>query len=521
MLYPIFLGQLLRVVLTASSFIVVARLLEPASYGVYTFAMSFYMLLNGFLAFGVGAYVGYAIPELMRKKDKEGVLRAISGSYIIAIAVSGAFTLLGLCLSGYLSGTFSNIAVSPTVLMIASVTVVAYIASSMPVNVLIGFSKGGLSAALVVFIQVMQLLFSVVLTLWFGVAGAVAATLLACLVGLIPGAYLVYATVSEYCRPRILLPSWGELREILRFAWPVGVTNFLNNGMLYFSVIYIGLFVMTVTLGNYGAASTAYSLLALFLSGALGVSLLPVLSAVRELKPKGEVNTTYGRMLNIQLVLMLPLMAFTGVMAVPLLYLLVGASYLTAPLYFVLIVSGSSIFLFTNYVNSLLISEKHTFSIIKVNLVSAVLQLALILALIQYTKVIGMIVIIFFIGNIAETFLFAREARRHLSMRFDTRKILLLYSGALAFGLVLAGVYLATSHYLAAAPTLLNDAVELAVAIVVSVLIYPVIQIALGAVTKDDLDSMRLATSRLGRASQLFNSLFCYSGRICELLGRK
>jgi len=509
MLYPIFIGQMSGVILTALTFIVVARILGPSDYGVYTFAISFYALLNSFLAFGLGGYLGYAIPKKLYSKDHDGMLRAISSGYIISAGISGTFTLVGIALSGYVSGAFSHIGVTPDMLMIASATVVVYIISSMPSNILIGLSRSGLASTLGVTIQVMQLILSIFLTIHYGAIGAVAAIFIGCVIGLVPGVYLVYISISRYCKPRILLPSVKEIVETLRFAWPMGIANFMNNGMNNFAVIFLGLFVTPFVLGNYGAASKMFSLLAL-IYGTFGISLLPIFQAVKELKPKREVNGTYHKIMNFELIAMLPLMIFAGVLAVPFIYLFVGGGYTIAPLYFVLIAVGATIGLFGNYVNYLLISEEHTLSIAKVNFISLIVQLALVIVLVPYTKAIGMIVIIFFIGNVLEAILFAKETRNLFRLTFSKRKILLLYASSLVFGLVIGALYLVTDHFLGG-PMVFRYMAEIALCLCASLAVYPVILIALRAVTESDLKDMRLATSKLGMISKIFSGFFDYS----------
>lgn len=517
MLYPIFMGQVIGFILTAVTFIVVARMLGPSDYGVYTFATSFYTLLNAFLAFGVGGYLTYALPKFLFKKNYEGMLRAITSSYVIAFAVSGTLTIIGLALSGYVSGTFTGVGASPTLLMVSASIVIVWIISAVPTNILIGLSRSWLSSLIGVFMLAAQLVLSVVLILHFSVMGSILAIFLAYALSIVPGAYFIYKAISKYCKPRIVLPSMGEIRRTFNFVWPMGITNFLNYGVPSFALIFLGLFVTPTVLGNYGSASKALSLLAM-IYGTFGLGLLPIFEAVKELKPKREINRIYHKIMNLELIIILPMMVFACVMAVPILHLFIGGNYTTAPLYFVLIVIGSAIWLFGGYVNYLLITENHTIGIIKVNAISAVVQFGLVFILVPYATVLGMIAAIFFIGNILEAFLFAREARSKFGMRFNLRRILMLYTGAILLGLVLALAYLGMNYFLLIQPLDLKYLLELAVGVALSLLLYPAILIAIGAVSREELNDMRTSTRKLGKVSRIFGGFFDYTEYIHDLL---
>ncbi len=520
MLYPIFLGQVSSGILTAVTFIIIARILGPSQYGIYTFAIGFYALLNSFQAFGVGGYMAYKLPELLRKKDHEGILRAVSSSYIIALAVCGAFTILGIAISPYVSAAFPNINASTELLMVAASTVVVYIISTMPVNLLLGLSRSGFYASLQVFFQAAQLVLAIGLTLAFGVMGAVSAMLFAYLLGLIPGTVFMYKAISRHIKPRIVLPSLKELKSTIRFVWPMGVTNFLNNGSVYFATVFLGLFVTSSALGNYGSAQKALSLLAM-IYGTFGLGLLPIFEAVREFKARLEVNKTYLKIMNFELIAVLPVLAAAAALSVPVLHLLIGGSYQMAPLYFTLIVIGMSTYIFRTYLHYLIISGNHTISIVKVNGISTVIVFVLLFVFVPYLSfagygssvppILGVIVILYVLSNIIEAYLYMREVRFVFRIKFDMRKVALIYASAAVLGLVIALVYLAMNAYLALHPASLKYAAELAVGSAVAMLLYPMILIAMKGVTRQELQEMRSATRKLGKASRVFDGFFDYT----------
>ncbi len=519
-LYPLFVGQFFAVIFTTLTFIVVARLLGPSSYGVYTFAFGFSALVNGFLAFGIGAYFSSTLSKLAYKKDGEGMVRTIFSGYALSMIISTVLTLFGIAISGYVAGAYSHIGISPLILMIVSGTIISSVMNAIASSALIGMSRTGLSAILSVSVDILQLLLSIVLTLKFGVLGAVSAMLIGYAIGAAFGFYLVYIAASRYGAFRLYKPAWAELRGIFSFVWPIAATNFLNTGMQNFSIIFLGLYVTTASLGNYGAALKGLTLLVMIHS-AFGSGLFPIFNQAKAMTAKEELNKIYNMIIHFALLPMLPLIIFIGVMAGPGLNLLLGQSFNTAPLYLTLIAIGTTIGVFGIYIGNLLISGGYTKSVMKINFMSAAVQLAFLLLLVPSEKVIGAIITIFFIGNLVEAALYAKYAGKLYNIKFEFRKLGLLYLGNIVFGLIIAALLSSSTSLINLSSSHLNYVVYMALGIVEAIILYPLILVLLRAVTEGDIISMRHAASGLGMANRVFRPFLGYSQFLYNVLVRR
>ncbi len=518
-MYPLFVGQAFGVVFTALTFIVVARLLGPSSYGIYTLAFGFSALINGFLAFGVGAYFSTVLARLAYKKDGEKILGALTSGYIIAGTVGILLTLFGVGISGYVAGLYGNTGIDPMILMVAAGTIVFSVFNTLGVSALIGFSRTGLSSIVNVLVDIIQLALSVVLTLQFGVVGAVAAMLIGFLIGAIVGACLVYKVVSESFGFRFYVPSMAEIREVFSVVWPLAATNFLNTGMQNFSILFLGLYVSTAALGNYGAASKGLALLAMIYS-AFGSGLLPIFTTATAMEIGEGINSIYNKIIHFALIPMLPIMVYVGMMATPGIYLLVGGGYGTAPLFLTLIAIGSMIGLFGTYINQLLVSGGHTTSVMRVNFISAFFQLIFMLILVPSFQVVGAIFTIFFLGNVIEAVFFARDAHMVFGIRLEFRKLLKLYLTNLVLGIVLYLVYTTSGNLISLYLLSEKYALELAIGLVLTILVYPALLILFRAMNDKDISSMRRATNKLGKVSVIFENFFNYSDYLYRVLMR-
>ena len=233
-LYPLFIGQFFGILFTAVTFIVVARLLEPVSYGIYVFAFGFSTLVNGFSGFGVGAYFSNILAKFAYKKDGEGMLRSLASGYIVALAVGIVLTLIGIGLSGYVASLFPKVGVSVLDLELASATIIFLLINTISVSALIGLSRTGLGSIVNVIVDIVQLALSIVLTLNFGVVGAIEGMLIGYIIGAILGTYFVYIAISKYVKFRMAIPPLSQVWKVFVFVTPVAWTNFLNTGMQNF-----------------------------------------------------------------------------------------------------------------------------------------------------------------------------------------------------------------------------------------------------------------------------------------------
>ncbi len=510
LIYPLFVGQFLGLLLTAATFIAVTRILGPSRYGIYVFAFGFSALVNAVAAFGIGTYWNRQLAALHYKKDGRGMLKVLSSGYAIVMAVGMALSLFGIAISGYVAGLFPNIGVQPITLELASAMIFFLMANTAAVNGLVGLSRAGLAAISNIVVDIVQLALSIILTIEYGINGSVEAMLIGYAVGAVITAYFIYISVSRYVKFRIRLPSRQELRDVLSFATPLAANNFLNTGMQSFSVLLLGFYVMTAALGNYGAANRGLTLLSI-VYGSFAMGVLTTFTTARAMKRPEEVNRTYNAIIRFSLMLTLPMIVFVGAMAVPGLYLLVSSSFSTAPLYLALMAIGTMIGIFGVYTSNLLISGSHTKSVLKVNLVSAAVQLVLLIALVPSVQIIGAIVSIYFAGNLVRAAMFAVETKRRFGLALDYRNMALLYiSSILIWALIMAWLYASGAYLLALSPDL-RYIIQIAVGLAALIVVYPIILTLLKAVDMKDIAYMRLTAEKLGMLGRIMGILVDYS----------
>lgn len=494
LLSSLYAGQALSITITVITFIIVTRLLGVSGYGIYTFAFGFSALVDCIGAFGIGNYFGRNLGRFFHKEDHGKVVETLLTGYSILMPITAVLTLLGVAASPYVASLFfKHFAIPSTTLtlslMLTSSIIFFSTTESTTIQALIGFTRGKLASLVSVVVDIIQLAASVTLIkAGYGVNGAISGMLVGYILGAIMGLYLIYRLVKRQGKINIKMPSVAEMRHALSFVLPMGLINVLNFSMPSFATLFLAGFVTLSTLGSYGAALRGLTFIAIFYS-TMSTAIVPLFSRAGASKKGAEEQRSYNKLLTYSLMGTLPCIVFVAVLAKPGTTLLLSSQYASTGFFLSLIALGSLIDTFQYYLASLLISKGFTTSLLKVLVVSTMLQLAAVLILVPALHasfsgngaVIGAIIGIFFVGPITESILFVRLARKAMGFRPDFRKL-----GLLAASNILLILPLSIS-LLFAGSALLSNAVALVVGLIILALAYPAIMVLIGAIDLSDV----------------------------------
>jgi len=76
------------------TFIIVARLLGPSGYGIYTIAMGMAGFIGAFGSISIGQYLNKYIPELSQKGEKERIKNMLGVALLITLIIIVAVVLV-------------------------------------------------------------------------------------------------------------------------------------------------------------------------------------------------------------------------------------------------------------------------------------------------------------------------------------------------------------------------------------------------------------------------------------------
>jgi len=247
-------GHTISTVILTLAIIIVARLLGPDDYGLY----SLVLLTPTFLTFVIDLGLPTAIMHFSAKshseRDKESTDLSIITALTVGIMVGLAFTASSVLLSSFISSAVISRPGTETLVTLGSLILAPQVVFTLTSQFFasIGLPKynAGISIAMAItkgFIQVSLVL------LGYSVAGAVAGHVFGTLIAALMGIILLALKI----RPnKLIAVDWALLKKMLLYGLPFYICVFLYQGILQYEGILMGEFATDAQVGNH---KTAYN----------------------------------------------------------------------------------------------------------------------------------------------------------------------------------------------------------------------------------------------------------------------
>ncbi|MGA3020582.1 MAG: oligosaccharide flippase family protein [Candidatus Micrarchaeales archaeon] len=474
-------GRGIGLLISIITIVIIARMLGPSRYGVYTLAFAFFLFIGSTNNFGFGMYLTKHLSEYVEKGDRRSFGKALISGYFLVTLTGALLTVIGIFVSGFATSLLQASGVNYQDFVLASCTLLFFMIYGVSDYALIGLDKNTVAVVLENVENVVMLVASAVLIeLGYGPYGAIAGMLISYAFAAALGTFLVFRFARKWMRRRFEMPSAGELRRALGFSLPVAVNNFLGNGIASFGTLFLGFFVSAYAVGNYGVANRSSSVFALIYSTA-AVTLLPTLTIARTRRNKrSEMNkfeSVYNKVLLYSIIITVPIIAYFGIFSSAIIYLLVSRNFSSAPLYLAVMALGITINLAGTYITSLFVAMNKTRQLIIYSLISTLAQFIFLIILVPSQGVIGAIIAIFLVGGIFDSYLFLRGARSVLGVKTKYRKLLLTFASNIVLALLFS-LGLSFSHL----------SVQLVYGVIVLLLAYPLLLVLFKVMNSKDIE---------------------------------
>jgi stage V sporulation protein B len=454
---------------TLALLILLARLLGPYEFGLYSivFAIASFLGLNS--DYGLGFSLKKKLPEA---DGKARINSLISSSMLITLVIGIVLAAGSVLLGRYVAvGLYSNPQLtSPIIVSVCSLVFSALFI--LTTSALLGLRKNAHAGISYIIHAILQFIFSAALVLLgYGVYGALLGMLLSYLAAFAVALALLF--IDGY---RPAAPQKAVIREITTFSAPILVSNITVNGTRNLGIVLLGIVVAASVVGNYGAGYRLATFGDVIIASCIAV-LLPMFShALTTKKLSGSLGEMFNRSLYYTLLFLLPILAYLISVSKPLFNILFSSSYAMAASYFPIMVVGISATILFKYAGTLLLGYGKVRSYTKYQLIGA-LAITILLALLTPTlKLYGVMFVLFVASPILLGIIFTRALAKELRIRVDFGRPIRLTAASLLLLVVLECLPLvinAGSYAL-----LLNAAL--------TVLLYPPFLALLGAVRGSD-----------------------------------
>ncbi|MGC8648158.1 MAG: oligosaccharide flippase family protein [Candidatus Micrarchaeia archaeon] len=504
----VLLGKLIIFILVGLSFVVVARLLGPSTYGIYTLAMAVIGIFGSVGDLGIGISFNKFLPEYMQKGEKVKARELLKNGFAVLLAFGGVLTAAMFLLAALFATSIYHNASYTGIIEAASFLIVLSILYGDAYSALIGL-RASKSIAITAGVEsATQALVSVLLALLgYGALAPILGLVAAYTLGLLVALSFVLRALEDTEGGSI---SISRIKELLVFSLPLGVSNLMSTLMSNISLVVLGLFAASTVIGNFGVASKVGSLIDL-ITGSISVSLITMFSAaLASSKSKEEIARFYNYSLYLAFILITPLLFYIAALAKPFSYVAFSGVYKLSPLYIAIMAVGIFIGLIGGYSYNLMISANKVRKVLIYTAITSAIELLLLPLLIPLFKGVGLTVLLFVIAPLASDFLYVYGLRKTFNIGIKPEKISRVIL-ANAISIVPIGIV-----GLAIGNTMMIPA--LIISAIIIVFVYPPTLVLVKGMKESDMEIVKKATKEVPVVGTVIKYLIGYSRIFLRLL---
>ena len=332
----IFIGNAASTVILALGIIVVARLLGPSNYGLYTLALVIPIILVSLSDAGIS----FALVRLPARLRAEGnyaeAEKLIRLGFLLKLTISTVAFIICYFGSATIATTVLNRPELAPFLRIASLIVIFHSIFDATCNSFIGQDRMHHSAS----IQILQstlkgTLGPALVLVGFGIAGAISGYVLSLAAAGLVGTALLFANHARSSNQATGLVS-TELRGLLGYALPLYVAAILSMFLTQYQSIVLAHFASNIEIGTFGATWNFTTLIAI-LAYPLATAMFPMFSKMDPKNQRSDLARGFVLAVKYTSLLIIPASVAVMVFSRDLIFLTYGSGYTSAPQYLVIL----------------------------------------------------------------------------------------------------------------------------------------------------------------------------------------
>ena len=472
----LFVGNFLSEIINAVGVVLVARLLTPEEYGVYSIALVLPFLFVMFSNWGVSA----ALTRFLAMYQEEGRWGVIRGMVGKGLAFNGGLALL-LSAIMYVSADFlaETILLRPGLGGLVRLTsVIVFLVSLFNTISAIYF---GLERMDIIAALIRSTMSPLLVSMGYGVPGALTGYMVGYGVALLIGLILLAREIRREDRSADLSGD-GSLGDMLRFGFPLFIGSFVMGfGLRYQGLLQVW-FASDLVIGNLNIASKFKSLAGLF-TVPIAASIYPAFSKFRFEEKRGEMVKMFGASVRYATMIVIPVTLLVVVVSEPAVVALFGMEYAQAPFFLAIaVLEFLPVGLGSLSVIPFLNSQGDTGTTLRLNLVGVGIMVTLCTALTWQFGITGLLVGIVVSAVLGSAYNLFRTLKKY-ELGFDLLQTLRVA----AFSVLAAGLTYAVMEYVSLANSLLHAFAASFIFLALCMVLAPLT----GAVTQQDIRTIR------------------------------
>jgi len=496
--FNLFWGLVLSTVISAVGVIILARVLQPGGYGLYTIALTAPSLIGVFRDWAMNSAMIKYTAQYSAEDKPEKVRSILVAGLVFEVILGVALTFVSFMLSSFIANDVFKRPIA-LLIQISSITILAGGLLNAAQAAFIGREQLQPNSVTLVLSALLRAVLSPILVfVGFSVSGAVVGNVVGTMVGSLVGLTLMLAIYENLKNKNVLsapLKVWETTRFMFRYALPLSFSSFFNSFLLQFYNFIIAIYASNYLIGNYAVANN-FTVLLTFFATPITTMLFPAFSKLNAKEDKETLKIVFKSSIKYSSLLVIPPTIALISLAPPFVSALFGAKYADASLFLALLAVNYLLTAFGQLSTLNLISgQGQTRIYFELAAVNTVTGVTLAFLLVPPFGVIGLIITTIFDGSpgLAISLYWIKN---HYDASVDwvsSAKIMIssAVGGALSLLIVL---------YVS-----LSDWPKLALGVVVFAAVFLLAIIVTRTLKKPDIDNLRLMTGGLGRLTGIIN----------------
>ncbi|MEM0086993.1 MAG: oligosaccharide flippase family protein [Candidatus Micrarchaeaceae archaeon] len=493
-------GKVLSLVIGVVMFVVVARLLGPSNYGIYTLALGASGLFSALASFNITAYFNKYIPKLQNEGKREEISTIITTGILILLIIGIVLSAAGVLLSGAIATYIFHNPSETAAIQIAMIGIVFSLLYGALYSVLVSFGDGKRASVAALTNSSFQAFLSIILVLMgFGAVGAISGYV----AGLFSGSAASLMLALKHAELKLKMQRFSAVaKELLSFSLPVTGANIIGSMVSNFSVILLGSVVVSSVVGSYGVALKMGSLVDV-ITGSISIVLIPMFAAaLAGSRLKERVSELLNYSIYFGLLLAVPLVIYIISFAGNIVNIFFTSSYVGAPAYIMLLGFGLLIGLVGSYAASLVISMGNVNKYLKYSFAIGVAELLSLVLLVPSFGAYGVIISLYFVGGILSTYLYSSFLKKEIEFKLTKKIYMLIVANVILFAILL---------FIRSALGMLSDTFQMLVGAAIVIFVYPVIVPKLKAADQKDFNIIKKLSSGIPIFGLWFRNIVEYA----------
>ena len=480
--------------------IVLARVLQPQNYGLYTIALAAPNLIGTFRDWGMNSAMVKYTAQYSAEEKAERVRSILLSGLIFEVILGVALSFVSFALSGFVAADIFKRPIT-ALIQISSFTILAGAFLNAAQAAFAGREKMEPNSVTLVFGALFRSVLSPVLVfVGFGVSGAVvgyaAGSLGGGLIGVILMMEIYYGLKkkSSFAQP---LKIWETMKFMFQYALPLSFSGIFNSFLAQFYTFIIAIYASNYLIGNYAVANN-FTVLLTFFATPITTMLFPAFSKLDADKDKETLKIVFKSSIKYSSLLVIPPTIAVMALAHPIVYALFGAKYADAPVFLALLAVNYLLTAFGQLSTLNLISgQGKTRFYLELAIVNTATGIVLAFLLVPTFGVVGLIITTIFDG-VPGLWISLKWIRKHYDANVDW-----ISSAKITASSVAAG----GTAYFAISFLSLGNGLKLLIGLAVFFAVFLLVAIAIRVLRKWDIYNLRAMTSELGPLTKIINKI--------------